>query len=290
MSYFLFMQRKYKAGSLSEEDWKKIENNWKEFEYRWNLHLVDESTYLKPKEDFESIEDFDEELQSLLRWLWIPKKRKSPDTNIQVFDSDKKLAQQMSKFRKQQEFNEKYSNEYHHWSDKFPWLHDYKLPKPTGKILSTRHDDIHRTTTACYFRRNYKTTIPLLLYFESLDTNKNELLIKLERQTGIYLLINNVNNKIYVGSSSNLSQRMKHYIGLSINNNFKTVNERPIVKAINKYGLEKFSLGILMIEPQSVWMGRDNWKKLLLDLEQGFINAYKPEYNHIKALKVLLED
>lgn len=287
------MQRKYKAGSLSEVEWKIIEEKWKDFEYRWDLHPKDESTYFvaSGSEDFESLEDFDDEAQSLLKWLYPSKKPKLPNNNTNsedkaVYDSDKKLAKKISKFRKEQEFKLKYPKEYHHKYDKCPWLHDYKLPKATGRIISTRHDDPYRISTACYFRRNHKINIPLEVYFKSLILDREEILDSLDRYMGIYLLINNINNKIYIGSSIDLPQRIKHYMNLSK----EADKERPIVKAINKYGIENFSLGILFMEQKRLWLEKDNWKKLLLDHEQRWINFSKPQYNENKALKIPLED
>jgi GIY-YIG catalytic domain len=293
-NYFLYMQKKHRSGFLSEEEWKVIDKQWDDFSYRWNQIPVEDSKMdLKIEDDIESIDQFDPNIQSILKFMK-PKKKNLPDKSnkkdITVYDDDKKQAKEISKSRKEQELNLKYPNGYYNKYSKLRWLQDYKLPKATGRIISTRHDDIHRSDTACYFRRNHKFKIALLVYFKSLIEDRNEILDILDREVGIYLLINNVNNKIYIGSSSNLPQRMKYYMSLSIKNSFKTDNERPIVKAINKYGLENFSLGILLMDSQYVWFQKDNWKKVLLDWEQEFINCYHPEYNDIKALKIPLED
>jgi group I intron endonuclease len=74
--------------------------------------------------------------------------------------------------------------------------------------------------------------------------------------SGIYLLRNTVNGKIYVGKSLNLRKRISQY---------RCVNEdteaRPIVNAIRKYGWGKFEVEILeivdddsILERESFWI------------------------------------
>jgi hypothetical protein len=65
-------------------------------------------------------------------------------------------------------------------------------------------------------------------------------------------------------------------------------NKRIIDKAISKHGLDNFSLGIIL--PLQI-SNLDNQLKdiggklpfTLLDLEQKYIDLYKPKYNAIKA-------
>lgn len=58
---------------------------------------------------------------------------------------------------------------------------------------------------------------------------------------GIYKIINNVNNKIYVGQSIDINRRFKEHIRTSKLNK----DTMPIHKAIYKYGIDNFSLTIL---------------------------------------------
>ena len=55
------------------------------------------------------------------------------------------------------------------------------------------------------------------------------------------MLINKINNKRYVGSSINLTKRMTSYYYDVASNNKANL---PIIRAMKKYGLENFSLGI----------------------------------------------
>lgn len=53
---------------------------------------------------------------------------------------------------------------------------------------------------------------------------------------GIYKIINNVNNKIYVGQSIDINRRFKEHIRTSKLNK----DTMPIHKAIYKYGIDNF--------------------------------------------------
>lgn len=61
---------------------------------------------------------------------------------------------------------------------------------------------------------------------------------------GVYLLLNNVNNHTYVGSSINLASRMRNYLNTSFLKNRQNAN-MPIIKALLKYSHSNFSLWIL---------------------------------------------
>lgn len=61
--------------------------------------------------------------------------------------------------------------------------------------------------------------------------------------TGIYLLRNLINGKIYVGKSVNVRKRMYQHSKPEIYH--KHTKESPIVRAIKKYGFENFSIEIL---------------------------------------------
>ena len=61
---------------------------------------------------------------------------------------------------------------------------------------------------------------------------------------GIYLWVNNINNKSYVGKSVDLFNRLnKNY--LSNSDIFKNKEKLAICSAIYKYGIDKFSFYIL---------------------------------------------
>ncbi|MFA7287344.1 MAG: NUMOD3 domain-containing DNA-binding protein [Melioribacteraceae bacterium] len=56
---------------------------------------------------------------------------------------------------------------------------------------------------------------------------------------GIYLIKNKINNKLYVGQSTNVKRRWKRHITTVKNKNY------PIYNSINKYGIENFDFSIL---------------------------------------------
>lgn len=81
---------------------------------------------------------------------------------------------------------------------------------------------------------------------------------------GIYFWINKVNGKYYVGSTTSFYQRIMSYFYL-------TGAYGLILKALNKYGFESFSLVLIFVPDAS--------RDLVLYLEQYFLDKGKPAYN-----------
>ena len=83
---------------------------------------------------------------------------------------------------------------------------------------------------------------------------------------GVYQIKNKVNNKIYVGSTSNLEIReVNHFSSLKHDKHYNIHLQR----SYNKYGKENFVFEVLFIcSPES-----------LLFYEQQFLDQWKPEYN-----------
>jgi group I intron endonuclease len=85
---------------------------------------------------------------------------------------------------------------------------------------------------------------------------------------GIYRIINLKNNKIYIGSTSNLNLRLKsHFTKLKLN---KHVN-KYLQRAYNKYGTESFTYEIIE------YVDSKN-RKTILEREQYYLDLYK-SYN-----------
>jgi len=81
---------------------------------------------------------------------------------------------------------------------------------------------------------------PVKIY-NNFKEDKFKILKDLKNKSGVYYLINNINGHTYVGSSINLSSRMKNYL----NNTFlksRQNNNMPIVKALHIYDQSNFSL------------------------------------------------
>ena len=62
---------------------------------------------------------------------------------------------------------------------------------------------------------------------------------------GIYLITNKINGKGYVGLSVNIQQRWWDHRNKSMRSTKKEDIDKPLYKAIRKYGLENFELNIL---------------------------------------------
>jgi group I intron endonuclease len=90
---------------------------------------------------------------------------------------------------------------------------------------------------------------------------------------GIYRIINIINNKIYIGSSSNLkSRKYKHFNSLLRDSHYN----KHLQSAYNKYGKENFKWEI--IEYVQIIENKEEFKKLLLEREQYYLDLYE-SYN-----------
>ena len=109
--------------------------------------------------------------------------------------------------------------------------------------------------------------------FEDLDAEgaKTTVSAYLKPLAGIYLIINLVNGKMYVGSA--ITGRMpmrfhKHLYGLQ--------GSKLVAAAVQKYGLSNFAFVVLDTVP-SVVTSEDN--KVLLEMENHYLQLLLPEYN-----------
>jgi group I intron endonuclease len=97
------------------------------------------------------------------------------------------------------------------------------------------------------------------------NDNKNKI--------GIYRWVNNINDKCYIGSSSNLGTRLSIYFSQKQMLNKLKISKSIIYEALLKHGYDSFSLEIL--EYCNI--------NILIEREQYYINKYKSEYNILKA-------
>lgn len=107
-----------------------------------------------------------------------------------------------------------------------------------------------------------------ILFFENVKDNKKNIYKELRKKAGVYVFINNKTNELYVGSSVNLTKRMVSYYYYY---NSDKPSQVVIIRAMKKYGLDNFSLGI------KEFCTSDN--QTCLDLEQKWIDHYEPKYN-----------
>jgi len=109
------------------------------------------------------------------------------------------------------------------------------------------------------------------MFFENVQSSKRDIYKKLKGKSGIYLFINKITNDLYVGSSITLSKRMvTHFYHANSNKDTKIV----LYRAMRKYKLGNFSLAILEFCASDIIT--------CSDLEQKWIDYYKPRYNVLK--------
>lgn len=85
---------------------------------------------------------------------------------------------------------------------------------------------------------------------------------KKEKLSGIYIIRNLINGKIYIGQSKNLAQRRNVHLSLARN---ITKDSQPIHKAIAKYGHENFVFYPLVAEKNLSKTQLDFWEKDLIE-------------------------
>ena len=101
--------------------------------------------------------------------------------------------------------------------------------------------------------------------------------IKLNNKAAIYIYqFINDKSKIYVGSTCNLLERIKQH-RYSVNNGNK--NCPKFYNFVRKHGWDNFRLGILEFINVSEFKGKDNFKKVVLNREQYYLDMLNPNLN-----------
>jgi len=116
--------------------------------------------------------------------------------------------------------------------------------------------------------------IPKIKPIKVYDNFKNDRLNLIKDQKdkkGVYCLVNLTNGNIYIGSSINLSVRMRNYLNTTFLKNRKNSN-MPIIKSLLKYGHDNFA--VLIVEYVDV--------KYLTSRETYYISHLLPHYNVLK--------
>lgn len=94
----------------------------------------------------------------------------------------------------------------------------------------------------------------------------------LKKVGGIYAIIHNVTNKLYIGSSMDLSIRIISHIKNRSSNIY-------LQHAISKYGLNNFSVCILEILPVNANLPVKVLSVKLIKLEQKYLDLFNNKYN-----------
>lgn len=142
-------------------------------------------------------------------------------------------------------------------------------------MLLTRHIHTARyfkysSQSSLEFKNNSKDFKPIKKY-DNFYKDRYNILKEEKNKTGIYCLVNNINGHSYVGSSVNISSRMKNYLNKSFLKSRSNIN-MPITKALLKYDQSNFSLLILeYTEPELVSIR-----------ETFYITQFLPYYNVLK--------
>ena len=89
------------------------------------------------------------------------------------------------------------------------------------------------------------------------------------KKSGIYQILNLVNNHLYIGSAINLSSRARTHRNLLINNKH---HSKYLQRSFNKYGLSNFKFEILEFCNNNI----------LIEKEQYYLDKLNPQYNMLK--------
>lgn len=114
---------------------------------------------------------------------------------------------------------------------------------------------------------------PVFVYSD-LKKEKASILTDNKGKSGVYMWTNQVNGKIYIGSSVDLSKRLRNYFNISYLSDFKDI--MIIYKGLLAHGFDNFKLEILEYCNSSQL-------ELAPEIEQYYIDLLKPEYNILKV-------
>lgn len=106
--------------------------------------------------------------------------------------------------------------------------------------------------------------------YNNMLTDKDIILSDFKKQSGIYLLHNQVNGKQYVDCASDLKKRFYLYYSP-----VQLIDNRYVSNSIIKYGHNNFSVVLVEI----ITTDKDDLKKIILKREQHFIDLLRPQLN-----------
>lgn len=110
--------------------------------------------------------------------------------------------------------------------------------------------------------------LPVKLY-ENVDKDKLLIVRDNKAKAGVYRILNLVNGKSYVGSSSNIARRFREYLSINYLESQLEKGRSNICTALLKHGYSSFQLEILE------YCTSDK----AIEREQYFLDKLKPEYN-----------
>lgn len=105
----------------------------------------------------------------------------------------------------------------------------------------------------------------------------------MNKNCGIYIIINKINQHSYVGLSKDIKTRWQHHINESKNPNSKEY-QKTLYRAFRKYGIENFDFQILELCPEEKLAEREiYWINKLDTVKNGYneLNSWQPEFKTI---------
>lgn len=84
-----------------------------------------------------------------------------------------------------------------------------------------------------------------IISYSNADIQKLSILEQNKNKIGIYMWINKITSKSYIGSARNISNRLKNYYNISYLETEIKKNNSIIYRSLLKYGYSNFSLHIL---------------------------------------------
>ena len=112
------------------------------------------------------------------------------------------------------------------------------LNSPYGGLFSTQTTRLYCKVQSSYLDLN---NIVKAKVYPNADKNKSEILEDNKRKTGIYIWVNTINGKIYIGSGLNLRDRFISYYNMK---HLQDNTNMVICRALIKYGYSSFRLEI----------------------------------------------
>lgn len=108
------------------------------------------------------------------------------------------------------------------------------------------------------------------IVYHNADSQKKEVYLNNKGKSGVYMWVNSISGKKYVGSSNNLQRRFSAYYSVAYLTKYSNI---IIHRALLKYGYSSFSLHILeYCDP-----------KIVIQREEYYMDTLKPEYNILQT-------
>ena len=144
--------------------------------------------------------------------------------------------------------------------------------------------------STCFLTKIVKQIKPIKVY-NNFKEDKQQIKQDQKGKTGVYCLVNLINNHIYIGSSVNLAVRMSNYLNTTYLKNRKN-NNMPIIQALLKYGQENFAVLIVeYVDIENLSVRETFYITNLLPyynvLKQGYSSL---GYKHTEATKQMLSE